>query len=75
MLDDAYLMLAMDQFKDIRGFTNYASRLPVGLGAVLRGVLEEVFNVSLGKLLRWRLGPKRVRVECCDSELVQKYGL
>src|SRR5512138_3353945 len=32
LVDQAELMLAMDQFKDVAGFVRYASRLHVGLG-------------------------------------------
>ena len=33
LVADPHMMLAMDQFKDVRGFARYAARLRVGLGA------------------------------------------
>ena len=39
-------MLAMDQFKDIAGYTRYASRLEVGIGAALVAWLLVVYDES-----------------------------
>src|SRR5690606_32195567 len=36
LLDDPYLMIAVDQFKDIRGYARYAARLDVGWFDVIR---------------------------------------
>lgn len=58
-----YLMLAMDQFKDIRGFTNYASRLKVGLWDVIRAVFQILVASQ----------PKQIQIECCDREFVKRY--
>jgi hypothetical protein len=66
-------MLAMDQFKDLRGFTNYAARLPVGVPAAISAWIAVAFDATVGALLR--LGPRAttVRVECCDPDLVARW--
>jgi hypothetical protein len=69
LVRDPRLMLAMDQFKDLRGYTNYAARLTVGPGDAARAWLTTAFNVTLGALLHRRLGPAHIRVEACDAEL------
>ena len=66
LVDDPNLMLAMDQFKDLRGFTNYAARLPVGSAAAVGAWLGVAWNSTLGALLHVRCGPTGVRVDCCD---------
>ena len=63
------LMLAMDQFKDVRGYTRYAARLPVGIGGALLAWLVVGFDESIGALLHVKLGPKRIRSEACDPEI------
>jgi hypothetical protein len=73
LVDDPVLMLAMDQFKDVRGFTDYAARLPVGTLDALGAWLAVGWNATLGALLHLRLAPGRVRVECCDRDLVTRY--
>jgi hypothetical protein len=72
LVDDPDLMLAMDQFKDLRGYARYASRLPVGRRDALRAWLEVAFNATLGAIFG-RLGPNRVRRECCDPDLVDRH--
>ena len=66
-------MLAMDQFKDIRGYARYASRLHAGFGSALRPWLLVAFDESLGYLLGKTLGPERVRVEACDRDIVARW--
>jgi hypothetical protein len=82
LVDEPVLMLAMDQFKDVRGFTDYASRLDVGPFDVLSAAAALVWNGTLGAL--WsglRVGPGRnnrirqIQIDCCDPELVARYGL
>ncbi|HEY3594779.1 MAG TPA: hypothetical protein VGL13_12935, partial [Polyangiaceae bacterium] len=59
LLSDPYLMLAMDQFKDIRGYTRYASRLKVGWGRALAVWWVVAYDESLGYLVGKTLGPTR----------------
>ena len=73
LLDDPHLMLAMDQFKDIRGYTNYAARLDVGLGAAIAAWLVVAYDESIGYLVGKLLGPKRVREEACDPDIRAKW--
>ncbi len=69
LVEDPYLMLAMDQFKDIRGYTRYASRLDVGLGKALAAWLLVIYDESIGYLSGKVLGPRRVEELACDPEL------
>jgi len=73
LVDDPHLMLAMDQFKDIRGYARYASRLDVTLGAALVAWLEVVYDESIGYLLGKTIGPKRVREDACDPDIRAKW--
>jgi hypothetical protein len=73
LVSDRHLMLAMDQFKDIRGYTNYASRLQVGLGDALLAWLVVVYDESIGYLLGRLLGPKRIREEASDPDIRAKW--
>jgi hypothetical protein len=73
LVEDPYLMLGMDQFKDLLGYARYASRLRVGLGQAVLAWLAAGFDEFLGGSLGLRLGPKRIRVECCDPELVRRH--
>lgn len=79
LVDDPALMLAMDQFKDVRGFTDYAARLDVGPLDVLGAALALAWNATAGALLpALRIGAarqRRVRIECCDPELVARWAL
>lgn len=70
LVGDAEMMLAMDQFKDIRGFTNYAARLRVGMGAALGAWLLVAFDETIGGALGVKLGPRRIRVQACDPAIV-----
>ena len=69
LVRDPRLMLAMDQFKDLRGYTSYAARLRVGPADAARAWLSTAFNVTLGGLLGLRLGPSQISVEACDQDL------
>ncbi len=68
LVDNPHLMLAMEQFKDIRGYTNYASRLQVGPWHVLKAFGQMAFNETLGELLGFTVGPKTVTIEACEVE-------
>jgi hypothetical protein len=73
LVDDPLLMMGMDQFKDVRGFTDYAARLDVGAADALGAWLMVGWNETLGGLLRVKGGPQHVRVDCCDPEVVARY--
>ncbi|MBL9003300.1 MAG: hypothetical protein JNJ46_03585 [Myxococcales bacterium] len=72
LLDNPNLMIGMDQFKDLAGFTRYAARLRVGPVDALRAWLYAGWNAVIGDLL-W-LGPKDVRLDCCDPEIVAQHA-
>jgi hypothetical protein len=72
LVADPYLMLAMDQFKDLRGFTNYAARLDAGLAGALWAWLLVGWNETLGGALHLTVGPTRVRAACCDADIVAR---
>ena len=74
LVGDADLMIAMDQFKDIGGFARYASRLRVGLGAAIAAWLAAGFDETIGGVIGRKLGPRRVRREACDPEIVARYA-
>jgi len=69
LVDDPEIMLAMDQFKDIRGFTSYAARLRVGMGTAIAAWLRVGFDETIGSWLGLKLGPRHSRVEACDDEI------
>jgi hypothetical protein len=73
LVADSLLMLAMDQFKDLRGFTSYAARLRVGLAAALGAWLEVAWNETLGGVLKLRIGPSAVEVGACDPAIVARH--
>jgi hypothetical protein len=73
LVDDAHMMLAMDQFKDIRGFTSYAARLKVGAGDAIRAWVLVAFDETLGSLVRVKLGPRQVETDACDPEIVARH--
>ena len=73
LVADPYLMLAMDQFKDLRGYTNYAARLKVGPADVVRVFAQVAVNETIGESLGWQIGPKTVNVAACDPELVERH--
>jgi hypothetical protein len=73
LLPDPRLMLAMDQFKDIRGFTAYAARLRVGWTAAVGAWLAAGFDESVGGWLGIKLGPRQVVLAACDPQLVARH--
>jgi hypothetical protein len=73
LVTDAHMMLTMDQFKDIRGYTNYASRLPATVGGALLAWLAAGFDEALGSILGVKLGPDRIRLEACDPDIVARH--
>ena len=75
LVREADLMLAMDQFKDVGGFVRYASRLRVGIGAAIAAWLAAGYDETLGGVLGRKLGPRQVRIEACDPELVARHGV
>ena len=70
---DPLLMLAMEQFKDIRGYTSYASRLDVGPMAVVKTFLQLAFNETIGDAFNVTIGPKTLTVDACDPEFVSHH--
>jgi|MDSW01.1.fsa_nt_gb hypothetical protein len=70
---DPYLMLAMDQFKDVRGYTDYASRLPVGGLDVLKALVWVAFNETIGESVNMKIGPKTLSVAACDPDKVARH--
>lgn len=73
LVKDPNLMLAMDQFKDIRGYTNYAARLDVGPLNVLQAFIHLVVNETIGEATNLRIGPKTLTVDACDPSLIEKH--
>jgi hypothetical protein len=73
LVHDPHLMLAMDQFKDVRGYARYASRLDVGLPGAIWAWLIAGFDEALGDVIGRRLGPTRIRVEACDPDIVARH--
>jgi len=68
------LMIGMDQFKDIAGFTRYAARLDVGVGGAVVAWLKVAFDETLGGLLGVKLGPRTVQRAACDPEVVARHA-
>jgi hypothetical protein len=73
LVADAHMMLAMDQFKDMRGFARYASRLDASVPRALAAWLAAGFDEALGSLLGLKLGPVRIHVEACDPDVVARH--
>jgi hypothetical protein len=73
LVPDPSMMLGMDQFKDIRGYTAYASRLDVGLARAVAAWLAVGFDESLGGLLGVKLGRRELRLDACDPDLVARH--
>ena len=73
LVSNKHLMLAMDQFKDIRGYTNYASRLRVGPLQVVKAFAQVAFNETIGEFINVTIGPKTVQIDACDQPLVSKH--
>jgi hypothetical protein len=73
LVDDPHLMLGMDQFKDVRGYTSYAARLQVSALDALRAWLQVAFDETLGGVLGVHLGPRQIQVDCCDPDIVTRH--
>jgi hypothetical protein len=73
LLAEPHLMLAMDQFKDVRGLVRYAARLQVGTLGAIRAWLAAAFDETVGPLVGVRLGPRHVHVAACDADIVSRY--
>jgi hypothetical protein len=73
LVDDRELMLAMDQFKDVDGFTRYAARLKVGIFRAILAWLVVGFDQTVGGLFGIKLGPRRVNRQACDPEIVARH--
>ena len=73
LVPDPLLMLAMDQFKDVRGYTAYASRLDVGWGEVVRTFVHLAFNETVGGALGVTIGRKTLVVEACDAAFRERH--
>jgi hypothetical protein len=73
LVGDAPLMLAMEQFKDVRGYTSYAARLGVGPVQVLIAFAQMAFNETLGGALGVQVGPAMLSVDACDPDHVERH--
>jgi hypothetical protein len=73
LVSDPHMMLAMDQFKDMRGFARYASRLRASVPHALVAWLAAGFDEALGSVLGLKLGPVRIHVEACDPDIVARH--
>ena len=74
LVEDPELMLAMDQFKDLAGFTRYASRLRVGWPRAIAAWLIAGFDETMATLLGVHLGPKQVNHTACDPPLLSAHS-
>lgn len=66
LVPDPLLMLAMDQFKDVRGYIAYASRLEVGWVDVLRTFVHLAINETVGDAFGFVVGRKTLEVAACE---------
>ena len=73
LVENPHLMLAMDQFKDVRGYTSYASRLEVGVWDVFVAFGQMAFNETLGQLTGWTVGPETVSIAACEPEFRERH--
>jgi hypothetical protein len=73
LVEDRYMMAAMDQFKDLGGYLRYAERLRAGWGRALFAWLAVGFDETLGGLLRIKLGPRRVDPEALDPDIARRH--
>jgi hypothetical protein len=73
LVADEHMMLAMDQFKDMRGFARYASRLRVSAPRALLAWVVAGFDEALGSVLGLKLGPVRIQVEACDPDVIARH--
>jgi len=70
LVDQPELMLAMEQFKDIGGFTRYASRLRVGWFRAITAWLAAGFDELMGAALDLKLGPEKIDHAARDPDLL-----
>ena len=73
LVQDPHLMLGMEQFKDVRGYTNYASRLQVGPFRAFYAWFAVGFDATLGRLFRVKLVPKQISFAACEAALLEQY--
>ena len=73
LVPEPALMLAMDQFKDVRGYIAYASRLQVGAWDALKAFAYLAINETIGGALGFAVGPETLRVDCCDPAFVERH--
>jgi hypothetical protein len=73
LVSDAHMMLAMDQFKDMRGFARYASRLDASVPRALLAWAAAGFDEAVGSVLGLKLGPTRIRLDACDPDIVARH--
>ncbi len=73
LVHDRHLMLGMEQFKDVRGYTNYAARLRVGPLRAFYAWFAVGFDATLGRLLRVKLVPKQITFAACEPDLLGRY--
>jgi hypothetical protein len=73
LLEDRLLMIGMDQFKDWRGFTDYAARLSVTMWDAIVAWAMIGWNETLGG---WTGRPYRgasIALACCDPAIVARH--
>lgn len=70
LVRDPLMMLGMDQFKDLEGFTSYAARLPVTTNDAVVAWVQVAFNETLGHLFKFRWGQAQISTSACEPELV-----
>lgn len=73
LVDDALMMLGMDQFKDVAGYTRYAARLRVGWWEAVMAWLRVGFDETLGGLLGVKLVGQGISLQACDADLVARH--
>jgi hypothetical protein len=73
LVEDPEMMLAMDQFKDLRGFTSYAARLRVSVADALRAWVLVAFDESVGSWIGVKLGPQQIELAACDPEILARH--
>ena len=73
LVNDPHMMMAMDQFKDVRGFARYASRLRVGMPAAIAAWLTVAYDETIGSLLGRKLGPRHIDVAAVDPDIAARY--
>ncbi len=73
LVPDPLLMLAMDQFKDVRGYVAYAARLQVTPWDAFMTYVQLANNELLLGPLGLTLGPTSLQVSACDPDLVERH--